>query len=86
MQEKSLESTAIFKIFWGEHTPVPLASRTFGARPFRSNHFMSPNLLQWNPATGLSSIPKKSKQTTCTCNLTSIDQGMCINCNMSTYM
>ena len=49
MQEKSLESTEIFKIFRGGHTPV-LPSL------FRSKHFMYPNPLQWNPATGLKSL------------------------------
>ena len=34
MQEKSLESTEIFKIFRGSIPPHPLASRAFGARYF----------------------------------------------------
>ena len=37
MQEKSLESTEIFKIFRGSIPPYPLASRAFGAWYFILN-------------------------------------------------
>ena len=45
MQEKSLESTDIFKIFRGSIPPYPPSVA-------RSKHFMSLNPLEWNPATG----------------------------------
>ena len=37
MQEKSLESTEIFKIFRGSIPPYPLVSRAFSARYFALN-------------------------------------------------
>ena len=59
MQEKSLESTEIFKIFPGEHTPVPPSVSRLQRSLFRSKHFMSPNPFQWKPAAGLSSVGER---------------------------
>ena len=53
MQEKSLESTDIFKIFRGSIPPYPPSVARLRRSLFRSKHFMSPNPLEWNPATGL---------------------------------
>ena len=53
MQENSLESTEIFKIFRGSIPPYHPSVSRLRRSLFRSKHFMSPNPLQWNPATGL---------------------------------
>ena len=58
MQEKSLESTEIFKTFPGEHTAYPPSISRLRRSLFHSKHFMAPNPLQWNPATGLELVLK----------------------------
>ena len=52
MQEKSLESTDSLKIFWGSIPPYPPSVARHRRSLFHSKNFMSPNPLEWNPATG----------------------------------